>query len=66
MVIRVRLLMIATSPSIPIALVERWRERRLVRRLPRNARQVMCRVTLVDRLAKTEIPEHIIPIPQVI
>jgi hypothetical protein len=59
-VIRVRLLVIT-----PIPIVVRRLHRRLMRRR-RDARHVMCCVTLIDGLTKTEIPEHIVPIPQVI
>jgi len=65
-VIRVRLLLIAITSStpIPIALLVR-RYRWLVRRR-RYARQAVCWIILVDGLPKAEIPEHIIPISQVI
>jgi hypothetical protein len=63
-VIRVRLLVITSSTPIPIALLlrrHRWRMRRR-----RYARQAVCWISLVDGLPKAEIPEHIVPIPQVI
>ena len=63
-VIRVRLLVITSSTPITVTLLVR-RYRWLMRR-SRYAGQVVCWVSLVDGLPKAEIPEHIIPIPQVV
>lgn len=64
-VIRVRLLVITSSTPITVTLLVR-RYRWLMRRRRYAAGQAVCWISLVDGLPKAEIPEHIIPIPQVI
>jgi hypothetical protein len=63
-VIRVRLLVITSSTPITVTLLVR-RYRWLMRRR-RYAGHAVCWISLVDGLPKAKIPEHIIPIPQVI